>query len=148
MCGSSSKRATVEKERGSCSVACFACCLFCSCYLQQNCTMLIGMWFYLVKPEVHVAVAFWMAGMFCTHRKLQHKQLEWPYYCTENMFIELGRWHRSMRDLCSWICIVDVVVFDSSHCICPMQDIHWRTCELFMICYTLFWMKLSVYITE
>ena len=116
--------------------------------LPQNCTMLIGMWFYSVKPEVHVAVAFWMAGMFYTRRKLQHKQLERPYCCTENMFIELGRWHRSMRDLRFWICIMDVVVFDSFHCICPMQDIHWRTCELFMICYTLSWMKLSVYIIK
>ena len=40
---------------------------------------------------------------------------------------------------------MDVVVFDSFHCICPMQDTHWKTCERLMICYTLFWMKLSVY---
>ena len=35
---------------------------------------------------MHVAVAFWMAGMFYTHRKLQHKQLEWPYCCTSRPF--------------------------------------------------------------
>ena len=41
-----------------------------------------------------------------------------------------------------------VVVFDSLHYIYRMQDIQWRPCELFMICYTLFWMKLSVYIAK
>ena len=114
-----------------------------------TCSRIVQCWlgcdFMQWNPKCTSAVAFWMAGMFYTHRKLQHKQLEWPYCCTENMCIELGRWHRSMRDLCFWICIMDVIVFDSFHCICSMQDIHWRTCELLMICYTLSWMKLRVY---
>ena len=38
--------------------------------LQQSCTMLIGMWFFSVKPEVHEGVVFWRADMFYTHRKL------------------------------------------------------------------------------
>ena len=32
--------------------------------------------------------------------------------------------------------------------ICPMQDIQLKHCGLFMICYMLFWMKLSVYNTK
>ena len=28
-----------------------------------------------MKPEVHEVVVSWRAGMFYTHRKLQHKQL-------------------------------------------------------------------------
>jgi len=44
----------------------------------------LGMWVFSVKPEVHDAVVFWRAGMFYTHPKLQHKQLEWQYYCKKN----------------------------------------------------------------
>ena len=39
-----------------------------------------------------------------------------------------------MIDLCFWICIMDLVVFDpySFPYIFPMQDVQWRTCELCM----------------
>ena len=46
--------------------------------------MLIGTWVFSVKPEVQEVVVSRRAGMFYTHRKLQHKQLEWQYYCKKN----------------------------------------------------------------